>query len=197
VGKDQVEITLKRLNRNDLKGVSKLFVNRFFNIGHFLHFSNIGTHLEIRKLNESNSGYYFDPSQLKEDGTDEKLFFISGGLGITPNMAILRQLIHENWTKKKSIVFIYSIRTESDFVFKDELNSLRKTHPEVNLIVQKTREGTQFSRINLQFFHDRFNLEVIRASRYFICGPRIFTQEIIETLTQLGAPRSSIKSAGN
>ena len=52
---------------------------------------------------------------------------IAGGVGITPLMSKIRYLTDLGWPGK--IYLVFSVKTERDIIFRDELDALRLRHP--------------------------------------------------------------------
>jgi ferredoxin-NADP reductase/DMSO/TMAO reductase YedYZ heme-binding membrane subunit len=53
-----------------------------------------------------------------------RVVLIAGGIGITPMMSVIRSLTDRNWSGEMYLLF--SIRTVSDFVFREELDYLQR-----------------------------------------------------------------------
>jgi ferredoxin-NADP reductase len=106
--------------------------------------------------------------------------FIAGGTGITPFIAIFRDLY-----KKKKIrnnMLIYSNKTSADVVYNDELQHMLDGH----FIKTYTRErviGFIDRRIDRSFL-----LENIHdfSQQFYVCGPDDFVKNITGLLIDLG-----------
>ncbi len=130
------------------------------------------------------------------DGTQaESIVLIAGGVGVTPLMSILRYLTDKNW--KGEIHFIFSVKTQSDIIFRKELDELKARHPNLRLHVALSRaEGTDWmghkGRINGEFL-----AKVIpnpAKHPVYICGPTPMMAPTIQLLRDLGVPAEQIKS---
>ncbi len=115
--------------------------------------------------------------------------FIAGGAGITPFIAILRDLKKEGKIKGNKLLF--SNKLEKDIILRDELIDIFKDNPE-DLIFTLTQEQVQdihYGRIDMSFLQSA----VESFDQYFyVCGPRTMKQELITNLGSLGAQVSSI-----
>lgn len=107
--------------------------------------------------------------------------FIAGGSGVTPFIAIFRELYNEK--KLKGNRLIYSNKTSADVIIGDELKKMLKN----DFIYTFTREGTvgfMIKRIDRDFL-----IEYIAdfGQNFYLCGSEIFVKEISALLLDLGA----------
>lgn len=115
--------------------------------------------------------------------------FIAGGAGITPFIAILRDLYEKGKEEKNKLIF--SNKTSKDIILEREFQKIFEENPE-NLIFTLTREnkqGYENKRINKEFLKEKisdFN------QNFYVCGTEDFTKEISEYLKELGAKPDSI-----
>lgn len=113
--------------------------------------------------------------------------FIAGGAGITPFIAIFRQLVKEG--KEKSNKLLFSNKTHKDIILEKEL---RKVFPADNLILTLTRENSEKykkGRIDKDFLLENIdNFE----KHFYVCGPKQMVSDLREALTILGASVDSV-----
>lgn len=113
-------------------------------------------------------------------------YFIAGGAGITPFMAIFRQLHQVGLIGKNKLFF--SNKTPADIIYKSEL---RKIFNDAVLFVL-TREGQEHNEID---FIDKDFLAA-HANKldnsFYVCGPDPMVQKINEILIELGVHPQSI-----
>ena len=57
----------------------------------------------------------------------DSIVLIAGGVGITPLMAKIRYLTDVSWPGE--IYLVFSVKTERDIIFRDELDALHRRHP--------------------------------------------------------------------
>jgi ferredoxin-NADP reductase len=100
----------------------------------------------------------------------EHLLMISGGSGITPVMSMLRTRCALGWTKP--VTFLHYALTASDMLYRDELEELSRTAPNVRLVrVFTDRPGTG----DLDGFLSAAQLDGAgidwRRAEAFVCGP--------------------------
>lgn len=112
--------------------------------------------------------------------------FIAGGAGITPFIAILRDLKNKNKLEGNSLLF--ANRSAEDIILKDELGSLLGDRL-VN-VLEQTGDAS--------FIKGWINKDIIKQhlpgneAWNYICGPDKFTAAMIENLHALGIDDSKI-----
>jgi len=108
-------------------------------------------------------------------------YFIAGGAGITPFIAILRQLHQDNKIKDNQLFF--SNRTSDDIILKEELDKI--LGPNVHYIL--TREENPLYKkgpVDKNFLMR----EIADFTRpFYVCGPDKMVADITRILTELGA----------
>ena len=113
-------------------------------------------------------------------------YFIAGGAGITPFIAILRQLNREGMLADNKLFF--SNKTDQDIILADELKSMLGENALFTITSQKDSEHDQ-RRIDAEFL----KAEVKDFSKHFyVCGPDAMVQEITGILTELGANADAV-----
>ena len=107
--------------------------------------------------------------------------FIAAGTGITPFIAIFRALFESG--NLRNLALLYSNKTKDDIILQDELTNLLGPAYR-NVFTQEGVIGFRERRIDRKFLIETigdFN------SRFYVCGPKIFTEEICDALISLGA----------
>jgi ferredoxin-NADP reductase len=112
--------------------------------------------------------------------------FIAAGAGITPFIAILRQLQKENKISGNQLIF--SNKTQADIILRSELENILSVNY-VNVLTQEKVEGVRNKRIDKIFL-----LETVKdfSKHFYVCGPDKFTNDVTEMLVQLGAGVESV-----
>src|ERR1700744_3753219 len=105
--------------------------------------------------------------------------FIAGGAGVTPFIAILRQLQQEGGIKQNYLLFANHSR--KDIILEEEFTEMLGDHF-VNLI---SAEGQRIDEALLKQY-------VQNSRKYYVCGPDEFTAEIKKTLEGLGVDEDDI-----
>ncbi|HEY9197341.1 MAG TPA: FAD-binding oxidoreductase [Mucilaginibacter sp.] len=113
-------------------------------------------------------------------------YFIAGGAGITPFLAILRSL-HQQGKAAENTLF-FSNRTDRDIIAADELKSMLGGNAHFTVTGQ---EDTIYDnrRIDEAFL----KAEISDFTKHFyVCGPDPMVQQITGVLTGLGAATESV-----
>ena len=119
---------------------------------------------------------------------------IAGGVGITPLMAQIRYLTDLSWPG--DIYLVFSVKTERDIIFRDELDALRRRHPNLHVTVTLTRDdGSAWSGERGRITPALLARVVpeIAARRVHICGPTEMTDPTRQMLRDLGVPDEAIQ----
>lgn len=106
--------------------------------------------------------------------------FIAGGTGITPFIAIFRALFESG--NLRNLALLYSNKTKEDIILHDELTKMLGPAYR-NVFTQEGVIGFRERRIDRKFL-----IETIGSfdSRFYVCGPKKFTEEICKALVSLG-----------
>lgn len=112
--------------------------------------------------------------------------FIAGGAGITPFIAILRDLNNKN--KLAGNMLFFSNKTEKDIILKNELYDMLGNNF-INLLTREKNKDYYFGRIDEAFL--RTQIPDINQN-FYVCGPEDFVQNINSILLKLGAKTDSI-----
>jgi ferredoxin-NADP reductase len=114
-------------------------------------------------------------------------YFIAGGAGITPFIAILRQLHKERRLEGNKLFF--ANKTSRDIILEDELRRMLGKDF-VNILSQeKAREGYVTGHIDEAFLRRHVNGF---SKHFYICGPDPMVKAISETLNKLGAAPDAV-----
>lgn len=112
--------------------------------------------------------------------------FIAGGAGITPFIAILRQLHKTNQLDGNQLIF--SNRTERDIILKDEFTQMLGDRF-INTLSQEASPKYDNRKIDADYLKEK----VSTFDQYFyLCGPDPMVLELEATLLELGAPRDKV-----
>jgi ferredoxin-NADP reductase len=126
-------------------------------------------------------GPVFGTIQYKGPGV-----FIAGGAGITPFIAILRQLSREGRLAGNTLLF--SNKTRDDVILEPELRQYLGDQA-VFTLTKETRPGYESRRIDGDFIKEK----VHDFSRpFYLCGPPPMIDALTATLQQLGAKPDNV-----
>ena len=112
--------------------------------------------------------------------------FIAGGAGVTPFIAILRDLKRKNKLEGNKLIF--SNKTENDIILKDEFSEMLG-EKFINILTKEKNKKYYLGRIDKSFLkltiHDY-------SQNFYVCGPESFVKDINDMLEKLGAKADSI-----
>jgi len=113
-------------------------------------------------------------------------YFIAGGAGITPFIAILRQLKKENKLDDNKLFF--SNKTEEDIIIEPELTSMLKEN------VIYTISDEKSSKYHNGYIDEKFLKENIDDynKHFYLCGPPPMMDAIQEIFSRLGISPETI-----
>lgn len=113
-------------------------------------------------------------------------YFIAGGAGITPFLAILRQLHREGKARENKL--FYSNKTDIDIILADELKSMLGDNAhftvsrQVDSIHDKRRINEDFLRAEVSDFNKHF----------YVCGPDPMILAVSDVLEKLGVKPDAV-----
>jgi ferredoxin-NADP reductase len=123
----------------------------------------------------------FGAIQYKGEGT-----FIAGGAGVTPFIAILRQLEKENRLKNNTLIF--SNNTSRDIIMKDEFTKMLGPRFINTLTVEKNPMYDD-GMIDEKYL----STKIQNFSQYFyLCGPDPMVESVQRSLLNLGANKKKV-----
>ncbi|MBX9584268.1 MAG: 2Fe-2S iron-sulfur cluster binding domain-containing protein, partial [Gemmataceae bacterium] len=123
------------------------------------------------------------------------ILLIGGGVGITPMMSVLRYLTDRAWAG--DIYLLYSAHSPQDIIFREEIEYLRRRHPNFRAVVTVSHpEGTDWAGQTGRLTKELITRSVPDlATRYVhICGPVPFMEAVKTELAALGVPTERIKT---
>jgi len=115
--------------------------------------------------------------------------FIAGGAGITPFIAILRDLKERGEIGNNRLIF--SNKKEEDIILQKELEDIFSENPD-NLILTLTEEK------NNRYENELVDKEFLKSriedfsQKFYVCGPPKMVEDIVGYLKELGADPSGI-----
>jgi ferredoxin-NADP reductase len=122
------------------------------------------------------------------DHTAEKMLFLSGGVGITPLMSMVRWYFDTN--ADVDMTFIHSARTPGDIIFHRELEHMcsRVNNFDLSVICERIELGQAWN--GYRGFLDRAKMDMVAPDfmqrRIFCCGPTPYMKAIRNLLTDVG-----------
>jgi len=107
--------------------------------------------------------------------------FIAGGAGVTPFIAIFRQLQKDKKLGNNKLIF--SNKTHRDIILKDEFTAMLGNNF-INTLTEEEVPGYDHHRIDEEYLKEKirdFN------QQFYICGPDAMVKGVQEILKNLGA----------
>ncbi len=156
-------------------------------VSKWLHnFAQPGTRLEIAPA----SGRFVLP-----EGDDRPLVMLSAGVGLTPMVAMLEELVAKR--RRASVQFIHCNRDRAAHAFRDHARELASAqgHTQATYIYSRPGEekpGTGFDiEGHLTFDWLAANTPIYEAE-YFVCGPLGFLRSFVPALAKAGVPEARL-----
>jgi ferredoxin-NADP reductase len=112
--------------------------------------------------------------------------FIAGGAGVTPFIAILRQLYQANRIENNQLIF--SNKTAKDIILREEFEKMLQGNF-INTLTREQHDKYLHTRIDKAFIKERitdFN------QHFYVCGTDPFVKDIQNILTDLGASPDTV-----
>ncbi len=120
---------------------------------------------------------------------------IGGGVGITPMMSSVRYLTETDWPG--TIYLLLSFKSPQDYIFKDEIETLRKRNPRLHVSVAMSAPGREAWKGHTGRIDARFVAAAvpdIALHRAHICGPTPMMDAVKAVLLDLGVPAGQIRT---
>ena len=123
---------------------------------------------------------------------------ISGGVGITPMMSMLSNIVAHR--KDRRVVFVHAVRNGRVHAMKDYLRHVMAENPQVSRAVFYEEVGEGDERGVDYDYRGRIELDRIRDlvllpdADYYLCGPVVFMRVEQEGLERMGVPKERIHS---
>lgn len=129
------------------------------------------------------------------DGDQRPLTLIAGGVGITPMMCMLRHAAHADPTRP--VTLLYSVHTQADVAFRDELSWMKRRQPNAKIVVTTTRgpHSTEYlsGRIDRAMLLEQ--VTDLGNNIFMICGPGAMIEAVTSVLvSDLGVDAAQVRS---
>lgn len=131
--------------------------------------------LELKQNDELLVGDVFGAIEYKGEGV-----FIAGGAGVTPFIAILRQLKETNEIGHNKLIF--ANKTKADIILEHEFDGLLGDSF-INILSDEHQEGYAYGRITEEFLKE--NIQNLKQ-HFYLCGPPPMITAIEAMLLNLG-----------
>lgn len=150
---------------------------------------------KILEVKAPAGGFYLDLPAVK---AESPIVLIGGGIGITPVLAMLNEIVetasgHETW-------FLLGVRNRADHPMKEHLEAVARAHPNVRLRVCYSAPSPP-DRCGVDFQHEgRITVALMAGllpldrAQFYICGPTALMNSITEGLEAAGVAKDRIHS---
>lgn len=123
---------------------------------------------------------------IKDEGPG---YFIAGGAGVTPFIAVLRERLKEKGTLE-DCTLIFSNTTEKDIILRDAFEGMRGLKTVFVVTDQDDPgAGVNTGKIDRAFLADHVDPAVGKA---YVCGPEAMIDDVCTALLELGLDESRI-----
>lgn len=126
-------------------------------------------------------------AQTDKPTVPEHILLVSGGIGITPNMAMVRGVGAFELQNQTNITMIHVERFESDLLFQNELNRRASSYPNFSYSNVISSQQGRLTKDRLEELVPDAKLQ-----HAYICGPTLFMRDVTEHLVKLGVPATNI-----
>ncbi len=150
----------------------------------FLHSIPVGATVEISEA----QGFFTLP-----DAPSLPLLFVATGTGVAPLRAIARSALSSGTTVP--ITLLFGVRTEADLLYRDEFESLARTHPGFTFVPTLSRPDTLWAgrRGYVQDSVPAMVASLGGSCDAYVCGLQAMIREVRRVLKiELGLPRQQI-----
>ena len=112
----------------------------------------------------------FYPEDVRE--SNEPMVLLSGGIGVTPNLSLLREEIARNSNRR--IVFIWGVGFEEQLMYYDELQELAEKYPNFShhiIFSEEEVKSFPFGFVDDDFIQAEGLDEFYETASWHVCGP--------------------------
>ena len=128
---------------------------------------------------------------------ERPVVLISGGIGITPMLAMARLLTHIK--DNREIYFFFGCRNSVDHMFRDEVIELQKANSNMRLHICYSRPLAEDVRGEAYNHEGRVTVDLMKEIlpssnyEYYLCGPGPFMDTLVHGLYEWGVPKKDVK----
>ncbi len=127
------------------------------------------------------------------EGEYPKIVLLGGGIGITPFISMCKNATDKALDSK--ITLFYGCRTENDFAFKKEFDTLAKKNKNLKLVFVISNPSPQWKGPTGYITEDLIKQELpdYQENIYYTCGPPGMVTAIEKLVENLGLPKEKLK----
>jgi ferredoxin-NADP reductase len=127
------------------------------------------------------------------EGENEKIALLAGGIGITPFRSICKYCTDMRLTAK--ITLLYGNRSESDIVFKKELEEMEKQNENLKVVFILNEASNAWKGATGVIDAELVKKEVpdYKERAFYACGPPPMVQAMEKLIRDLGLPLTQLR----
>jgi ferredoxin-NADP reductase len=127
------------------------------------------------------------------EGENEKVALLAGGIGITPFRSICRYCTDMRLTAK--ITLLYGNRSESDIVFKEELEEMEKQNENLKVVFMLNEASSGWKGVTGVIDAELVKKEVpdYKERVFYVCGPPPMVQAMEKLIRDLELPQTQLR----
>lgn len=113
----------------------------------------------------------FYPDEISEN-QDRAMLLLSGGIGVTPNLSVLREEIAKNSNRR--IAFVWGLAFEKDTMYLDEMREWEKEYPNFSfhyVYSEDDVEGFPHGFVDDEFIANEGLEDFYENASWHVCGP--------------------------
>ncbi|MBW6393266.1 pyridoxamine 5'-phosphate oxidase family protein [Billgrantia antri] len=134
------------------------------------------------------------------DRGTQPIVMLSGGVGITPMVAMLDGLVsaQHSGAPRREVYFIHATRNSASRAFRGELEALARQYDWLHLFTAYSAPGAEDSLGHTHDIEARLSMEVLAGLlpfggyQFYLCGPESFMRALYSGLRDMGIDRSHI-----
>jgi NAD(P)H-flavin reductase/NAD-dependent dihydropyrimidine dehydrogenase PreA subunit len=130
-------------------------------------------------------------SELAIDKDADKILLVANGIGITPFIPIVRDLVHDG-SKDRQIQLVHGVRYEEDFIYDDYFKRYEEENSKFHYqqVVSRPR-GNDYSK---GYVTDIIKGMTLDGHKVYICGTKTMTGDTVQLLERMGVKEENIYS---
>ncbi len=132
----------------------------------------------------------FGAFTMAEIGSVSPLLFLAGGIGITPLLAMVRELAATD--SQRRVRLIWSVREEQDAFARDELDELAGRLPNLSITVWVSHGPGGRGWLDAAALGTLLEGTDLARTEAFLCGPPPFMDAMARNLGGLGLPKAQV-----
>ena len=128
-----------------------------------------------------------------DEAEHHRIVLIAGGSGVTPFMSMLRYI--DDRCLSTDVTLLYFVRSRKDIIFEAELKALQDRLPHFQLVIVLSQPDSGWVGLTGHLTKDliEINVDDLRSSAFFICGPPAMMKAARELLESLEVKPEQIK----